>query len=254
MSIDPKDISQEEFEAIEQYLHDEMSEEHRAAFEKRLEEDPQLRQTVYKYQQLMDGVETASLKMKLDEFHAEIEEDTSSSAETSHIHHKKNRAFLKFLVAASIFLAFGLIIWFVTFQSSPEEELFAAYFEPDPGLITPMSSTNEYEFYSGMIDYKQENYQKAITRWEPLITENPQSDTLNYFLGVAHLALGDQEPARTYLEASLETPEESFTNETYYYLALAYLKSGNRSAAVDALRESGDERAASLLTELEAQE
>lgn len=254
MNTDPKHISQEELEAIERYLRGEMSEGHRSAFEKRMNEDEDFNQSVLEYQQLIEGIKKASLQNKLNEFHAEIEQESSTHDQGGLPETENDRPFLKYLVAASLLLAIGLTIWFAVFQQTPEEELFATYFEPDPGLITPMSSTEEYEFYSGMIEYKQENYQSAINRWQPLIAENPESDTLTYFLGVAHLALGDQKEAQSYLEVNLETDDNSFRNEAYYYLGLAYLKSGNRSVASDALSQSDDQRAIQLLNELNLRE
>lgn len=247
MNFDPKHISQQEFEAIERYLQGNMPETERTAFEESLAEDKDFQRTVENYRNLIEGIESTSLKYAMDRFHDEME--TSDSAGESNP--KKNYPFVKYLIAASVLLAIGLTSWFVATRQSPQEELFAAYFEPDPGLITPMSSTGQYDFYVGMIKYKRGDYEEAINKWVPLLNAKPQNDTLNYFLGVAYLALGNEDKALPYLKTSVENDGFSFIDDTYYYLGLAYLKNENREAAIRALQQSNSGRAKELLAELE---
>lgn len=251
MSVEPEHISQQELETIEQYLRDEMSDSARAAFEQRMEQDEQFRETVAYYSNVIEGIETASLKSTLESYHAEMEQTRNGETSKEPADSTKRYPFVKYLVAASLLLVVGITVWMIAFQQNSQQQLFAAYFEPDPGLITPMSSTDQYEFYAGMIDYKQENYRQAIAKWEPLLDERPRSDTLNYFLGVAQLATGDEDEALPYLEMTLKTPESAFGNEAYFYMGLAYLKNGNREAAVQALQQSDLERAAELRARLE---
>lgn len=253
MNAEPEHISQKEFEEIERYLQGDMNDTEHAAFEERMAEDEELRKAVAYYGTLIEGVETAALKSRLDVFHAKIEPDATSGTGNS-ANQNKSLPFLKYLIAASVLIAAGLATWLIVFQESPQEELFAAYFEPDPGLITPMSSTDRYEFYAGMIDYKRENYEEAISKWQPLLREKPKSDTLNYFLGVAHLAQGNEDEALPHFQTSVETEGSAFTNEAYYYLGLAYLKNDNREAAIQALKNSHSDRAAELLGKIEDDE
>lgn len=249
MSFKPKHITPEELEAIERYLRGRMNDSDRADFEERMNKDEQFQKTVAYYAGLMEGIETASLKSRLDDYHAEVEsvEKTTSSQPADST---KRYPFVKYLVAASLLFVVGLTAWIIAFQQNSQHQLFVAYFEPDPGLITPMSSTDQYEFYSGMIDYKRENYRQAIAKWEPLLKENSRSDTLNYFLGVAELASGSENEAMPYLKNTLETSESAFINEAYFYLGLAYLKDGNIEAALEALQQSDLEQAAELRAKL----
>lgn len=248
-----ENISNKELDAIERYLRGEMNDQELTGFKQRLAKNEELQKATADYGLLMEGVETAVLKSRLDDFHAELESADDNSNE-SLSDPNKSRPLIKFLAAATLLLAVGLAAWFFAFQQSSQEQLFADYFEPDPGLITPMSSTDQYLFYTGMIDYKRENYEEAISTWEPLLEMKPESDSLNYFIGVAHLALGEATEALPHLQASVETTGSVFRDEAYFYLGLAYLKEGSEDSAFNALEKSGDDRATKLLTELKEDE
>ncbi len=254
MNFESKHISRQELDTIERYLRNEMSDADRAKFEQRMANDPELRQAVTDYGMLIEGVKTAALKSRLDAYHTDIEGTISHSPADSHAIPQKSRPLVKYLIAASVLLVAGWGTWLIALQESPQEELFAAYFEPDPGLITPMSSTDRYQFYTGMIDYKRENYEEAISKWQPLLEDNLQSDTLNYFMGVAHLAQGEHNEALPYLQSSTQIDTSVFIDKAYFYLGLAYLKNDDREAAIQALKNSRYNRAAELLAEIEDHE
>ena len=111
--------------------------------------------------------------------------------------------------------------------SNKNEQLFATYFRPDPGLPTTMSVSDNFDFFDAMVSYKQGDYNKAITKWEVLLKEKPDNDTLNYFIGVAYLANGNEDQAITFLQWSSEHQESKFLKETYHYLGLANIKKGD---------------------------
>ena len=77
------------------------------------------------------------------------------------------------------------------------------------------------------------------------------NDTLNYFLGVAHLANKKHQNAISFLEASIDNPDFPLLNDAYYYLSLAYLKEGDIELAKKYLSLSSVEQSKSLLSELE---
>jgi tetratricopeptide (TPR) repeat protein len=107
-----------------------------------------------------------------------------------------------------------------------------------------------YEFERGMVDFKLEHYQSAIDRWEPLLTENPANDTLNYFLGTAYLELKNTEPAIARLKKVTEKPQSKFINEAHWYLALAYILENRTEDAVKILENTNHPSKAELLNKL----
>ena len=114
-----------------------------------------------------------------------------------------------------------------------------------------MGKTTDYEFYLGMVSYKQKKYAEAISQWEPLYAAAPQNDTFTYFLGVANLAKGDTQQAERYLELSKNKKDAAFKEETDYYLALTYLKENKVEKAKEVLKNSTYPAHIKLLEQIE---
>lgn len=241
-------ITQEKFEKIESYLDGSMPAEARVLFEKELSENPGLKQQAEDIRWLLTNVEASALLEKLDEFHKEIpdveEKPAVSKKETKTISIKK---FIYWTATAAVFV-FGFF-WAVQNSSTPEK-LFAKHFTPDPGLPTTMSSVTEYNFYEGMVDYKQKNYQTALEKWEPILKEKPENDTLNYFIGVTHLVLGDAQKALEYMDYPLESENSIFKEDAVYYKALALLKNDEKTKALALLEQYPSERNNTLISDL----
>ncbi len=241
--------SQEEFERIDRYLTGLMNKEERSEFEKVLTEDSLLTQRVEEARILFQAVEEQSLRNKLDDFHEEI---ASKPGVIKSIEPAIRSAFgyKKYAIAASLALLIGVAAWLIPGQKSENEKLFAHHFIPDPGLITPMSTTSNYEFFRGMVDYKQGKYELAIDRWNPLIDQKPENDTLNYYLGVSYLAKGESEKAIDFLLKAIHHSNSVFINEAWYYLGLAQLKEGNPEDAISSFKKSDLENSKLILNEI----
>ena len=234
-------ISQEQLETIERYINGTMASEELKAFELKLSSDSEFKTQVEDIRILLTGIETQSLKEQMDEFHNEISQSNLQPRDTK-IRYLNIR---KWAVAAVIILSAGGF-WF--FNQNPNEKLYSDHFYPDPGLPTTMSNSTNYDFYDAMVNYKQGEYKIALQKWEALDKKN---DTVNYYIGVSHLALENQEKAITYLEKSLQNTQFGLANDAYFYLGLAHLKNNNRDLAKQNLKKSTLQDSKSLLSELE---
>ncbi len=244
---DNNNISQELLETIENYLIGNLSGRDLEDFNRLLELDEDFKDQVEDVKTTLLGIEAQSLKEQLDDFHKEIPE-TEIQQELAL---KKSRfaSYSRIAAAAAIIIAVGSI-WF--FIGSPNEKLYANYFKPDPGLPTTMSSTNNFDFYDAMVSYKHGDYQIAIDKWKVLNAQKPENDTLNYFLGVAHLANKNEAEAIPYLERSAAAEDNFvFLNDAYFYLGLAYIKEGQLELAKKNLSLSNIEEAKKLLREID---
>lgn len=234
-------ISQQEFETIEHYLLGNMMEQELIDFENKLEKEQLLQKQVKALRLLINSVEKQSFLNKLDEFHSVINPQIKS---------KKNRKlnlYLKFAIAASIALLIGFSgYWF----TNANQRLYAKYFKPDPGLPTVMSATANYDFYDAMVNYKRGDYKTAIKKWEKLVNQKPQNDTLNYFLGVAYLAEKNQDKAITYLHKVLNQNNTIFMEETYFFLGLAYLKNKDFEKSKQNFEKSNSQNSLEILSNL----
>ena len=240
MSKYRKDISQADFERIERFLLGVMDQEELMRFEAECGRDPLLQNEVSLQRKLMASVESGSIPIPIP-----MEGRQDMDSDSVHL----LRQFRWYAAAASVVLILG--IWFWGFRQTPEEKLFVTYFVPEAGLMTPMGVTDNFVFNDAMVDYKQEEYHTAIEKWRPLWEQEPANDTLNYFIGVAYLALGRSESSISYLEKTTMIEESVFIREAWYYLGMAHLKMGNRPQAKAALEKSSLERSKAILDQLE---
>ncbi|MCB0456265.1 MAG: hypothetical protein KDC91_00855 [Flavobacteriaceae bacterium] len=239
-------ISQELLETVERYVNNTMETGERIVFEKSLQENNDLQQQVNDIKLLLSGIERATLKDKLEEFHKEIEENIPKR---SILHPKTENKNVFYAIAASIVLFLGVFGVF-NLQSS-NEKLFYKYFTLDPGLPTTMGNNRAYNFYDGMVNYKRKEYNLALEKWEKLSIDNKDNDTLNYFIGVTYLAKGNSEEAITFLEKVAQEKESVFLGDSYFYLALSQVKKGNLDLAKENLKKSNHPEATKILKALE---
>jgi len=178
----------------------------------------------------------------MESFHSEMQ------SETPIIKLQSRHIFLKIAVAASLLIGFALMFYY--YQTDPYEKLYEAYYSPDPGLPTVMSSTSEYDFYDAMVDYKRENYDLAINKWSALQANSPTNDTLNYFLGMAWMASNKVEKALPYLEEVTKNNASVFHEDARFYTALYHIKNNNLELAKQNLSELNSPKAKKLLEKL----
>ena len=221
-----------------------MPDEELKAFKARLENDSEFKTQVEDIRTLLTGIEAQSLKEQLDEFHKDIKKQPikKGSAKVRYLQ------FRKLVAAAAIIIALGSF-WF--FNQNSNERLYSKYFTPDPGLPTTMSTSSNFDFYDAMVNYKQGDYKTAIKKWELLNANSPDNDTLNYFLGVAHLANKNEKEAIGFLEKSVKNDDFSLISDAYYYLGLSHLKDGNAELAKQYFKKSSVEKSQALISELE---
>ncbi|MFB6318426.1 tetratricopeptide repeat protein [Saccharicrinis sp. FJH54] len=241
----PHNISQKEFEQLERYILNLMDEDERQTMDAGIQSDAVLRDKVNEIRQLMEGIQEAELREIMNQFHQEIEKNRSSG--------RKRTVFLfsrPFAVAASVIVILALSVY-LFMRPDRNQRLFADYYRTDPGLVTAMSSSNaDYEFDRGMVDFKTGDYQAAIKRWQPLLDSRPESDTLNYFIGSAYLAVRDAGSAIPKLEKVAEEMHSDFRNDASWYLALAYLLNNQNEKAINILQKTSHPRKDELLRKI----
>ncbi len=231
-----KQISKEEFERIEAYLLNTMQMQQRLQFEEEMSRDALLRREVELQRKLIAAVETGVLPMP--------QKQPSSAAQPAA---RSGRSRFVWYAAAAVVAVFVASLWLFRGQQPASQQLFATYFQPDPGLPVHMSSTSAYTFYDGMVSYKEGDYMRAVLQWEQVASEQGYSDTLHYYIGVAMLNNNEPKVAQRHLTAVAET-EGAFRRKAIWYLALCYLRTGDDTNVAEWLRQiPDDERAADLL-------
>ncbi|NJX14518.1 tetratricopeptide repeat protein [Tamlana crocina] len=239
------DISQELLEAIERYVKGTMDLKERKDFDDYLKIDSNFRIQVEEVKTTIHAIEKQTLIEELNVFHQDIENKKIKKDNYNKIRFLK---LSKWVAGAAVVIAL-LSIWF--FSSSPNQKLYTKYFTPDPGLPTMMSSTNNFKFYDAMVNYKHGDYKKALEKWMLLAEKQPKNDTLNYFIGMAHMNSKDVTDAIPFLERTVQS-QDSFLlkNEAHHYLGLAYLKEGNIELAKKHFKLSKTDSSKKIILEL----
>lgn len=236
-------ISQEEFELIEKFLHDEMTQAEAVSFKTRLLTDELLQQKTEEVKLMMLGIKEVVLKDRLNKYHDSISNHIPPVKKPGRII-QLNR---KWLAAASILLIALLTVWWLTGRENKYAKLYAAYYKPDPGLMTAMGFSEDYAFEKGMVDYKEGNYTKAIETWSALKPTQSKKDTLDYFLGVASMAINKKEKAKEWLSQITSNSNKPFYKDACWYLGLTLLKEGEKEKAIEWIKKSGHPKSNDLI-------
>lgn len=222
------------FERIEAYLNQYMNAEERLAFERELDADELLRNEVALQRRLVAAAEVFS--------HPVASTASIESAPVASV--RKIRSWMWYAASVAVVL---LVVWVYNRKAQTADKLFADYFIPDTGLPVVMSGGEaDYDFYDGMVSYKEEDYNRAIVIWKELYKKQASNDTLRYYMGVAYLNSNNPE-AIPHLLAVAENEESSWKTKATWYLALAYLKEGRNDEAVVWLDKLKDDEQAVVL-------
>jgi tetratricopeptide (TPR) repeat protein len=243
------DISQEEFEEIEKFILKQMSAAEQDAFSKRLLADAGWQQKLETVKLLLIGVQEVELTKKLQDFHT----DLSSSAKKHQVL-GKTAVLKKWLIAASVIVIASFVSLYFLTGNTKGKQLFVDFYRPDPGLLSAMSTTENYLFDRAMVDYKTGDYLEAIEIWKDLLTSKPNNDTLNYFLGSAYLAKEKNEIAIIHFQKVLANENSYFQKDAFWYTGLALLKGKKITQAIPFIEKSEHHNKEALLKKLKEME
>ncbi|MEO6347347.1 MAG: tetratricopeptide repeat protein [Aquaticitalea sp.] len=241
---DHNNITQDFLETIERFYNGSMPTEERKVIEARLQQDAKFKTRVEDVKILLFGIEEQALKERLDEFHKELPIKKETKKSDSKVRHFNFRN----IAAAIVIVMVSATFWLINNPSN--ERLYDSYFKPDPGLPTTMSSSDNFAFFDAMVNYKQGDYEKAINKWQILQKKAPDNDTINYFLGVAHLANKSENKAIPFLKEVTNSNHKAFKDDAHYYLGLAYLKEKNFKEAKKNLGMSSIHEAKTVLSKI----
>ncbi len=243
------EINPLEWDTIETYLDQKLAKDKETLWQEMLAQIPNIEEKIAHVKVVREEIEDSIRQSKIKKFHENITVDENDSKVKNLSTNKSNPKIIWYSIAATMAALLG-IFWMMQRNPTPEK-IFAENFKPDIGLPLKMGSTNNYGFYEGMLDYKQGNYKNAIDQWQVLLKENPNNDTLNYFLGVANLAQGNAEKSLEYLQNQERFQHSIFKEDALYYGALAKIKEGKFEDAKTLLKKIPSERNTNLLKELE---
>lgn len=162
----------------------------------------------------------------------------------------------KLLVAASIFIVFGLAVLYNVTRPVSADDLYESYFESYPNVVhVTVRGENEKEVSIAFEAYETDRYEEALTRFGELYKDRGTAFYL-FYMGNALLELDRTEEAIELLK-EFSTTEDNLADKAGWYLAMAYLKMNDKESAKVELKKVVEERAFNatkakeLLAELE---
>ncbi|MBX2979836.1 MAG: hypothetical protein KF905_11115 [Flavobacteriales bacterium] len=245
-------LDRKRFEAIEAYVMGRMSDDERARFEQDMATDPTLRAEVDLQRENTMAIELGGMDRLLKQVRAEQQRTSEGSGGNGWT------TYLKYAAAIALLIAGAL--WWLD-RAPQHDRLFAEHHVADPGLPVPMSlpaeragATNDAAFHDAMVAYKLGDFAEARSKWTSLLNAAPGNDTLRYYIAQAALAEGDADSAVPLFEQVAADAASVFSGKARWYLFLAHLKRGDRTA-MQALHLEDDavygERARAILEAFE---
>jgi len=217
-----------EEERIDAYLRKQLSPEEQQTFEKELEESSDLQESLHQHLEAMMAIRQAAFQA---EVQAGIPEAPSATIRSFQA--------VRWLVAASVVLLLGLILWQFSRRPS-DQQLFTEYYQPPKiaenirGGDPDKNSIPETTFTQAQKRFADGQYQEALTLFLQTKTDSLSQSNQSWrqlLIGICHLELGQYAESRTFIRQANEHP-----NPQDWYLALLDLAESKRPEAQERLR------------------
>jgi len=211
---------------IDRYLRKEMKPEEQKAFEDALSKDEALQSEVNLQRDALSGINlfgAESLKKQLQEIDAQQAPSSPSN---------RGRPLYVWLAVAASVTAL-LLVTVLLFDGSPNaQELYATYYEPYPNVVNPVErSEGAVTDPAGqaMYYYEQGKFEEAIALF---VQEQPASvQPYQFYLGVSYLGNNQPVMAEQTLASLAEDEQGVFYEAALWYSGLAHLANGDLEQA-----------------------
>lgn len=212
------------FDLIDKYIQKTATPEELLEIQRLLKEDPVFKKEFYFHLELKEAIrieENQKLKKQLQQL------ETAKNSKKLYLNIYK--------IAAILIIGLG-ILWF--FNASPNyDKIYAENFEPFPNIVAPTvrnHNHSENKITKAFSLYDNQNYTAAAIAFKELY----QQDKISYANFYYAISLMGNQQFEKAIEA-LENPDwkvsEKYLDYTHWYLALAYLKIGDKEKATDYL-------------------
>ena len=233
-------------DTIDNYLKGTLSEVEHLAFEKQIKNDKELEETVQIQRELfaIHGFDTTQINANKEnqkdliyykeQLRSKENQDLSAKIKKIGLNHIQNKVstkknYLKYYIAASIALIFGTI--FMLNSNSSLENYYSdnINWEELPSYIDKGQTEND--FTKGEIAFKSKEYNKAITCFKNITSENELYPYSLMYIGASHEQLNENKKALDIFGQleSLSNFEESSRGS--WYKLLIYAKTNKKVKA-----------------------
>lgn len=226
-----------QYDFIERHLRQELTPEEVRYMDKLLAEDAMFAREVMLHKDIHYAVSDKNLlafRKTVQEVAADYEKNTTDGS-LSRI--RKYPMWLK--AAAVITLLLFLTAVFVLLRSSSisNDQLFQSYFEPYyvPANFRGPVTSNVDAWHQAVLCYNSEEYDKAISFFNPVIEEQPSHALAHLLRGISYLATNSVDAAQQDFQNIIDHTDPLFEQQAQWYLALCCLKTDQLERAIDIL-------------------
>ncbi len=208
----------EEFDRLEKYINNQLTEADKEVLEDELKNDPLLQEKLDQLKNASEATESYGLKLKLNQIHSDLYPENQKT---------NSRKFYYYAAAACIFLV--TIGWWFSSSVQSSDELYSKHFEIYPDYVSSRTvDTNEIK--AAFEYYNTGKFQKAASEFEKLHQNNSQNIDVPFYLGLSHLNDNQTNNAIKYL-TDVVANNDKYRQQARWFLALAYLKGSQLTEA-----------------------
>lgn len=219
-------MNERDMKRIEDYLDGILSTEERQELETQLAKD-QAMQTALQWHKDVRQVALAKEELRLKKL---MQNKSQKQAKTARLQMWAYAA-----TAAIIVIMLG-IVWY--YSRPQQSDLFAEYFEPYPNVSVPIERNQPVDNLKlrAFQSYESENYALAVLQLDSLLQIENITTYRFYYANALLVQQQYQAAVNEFLALNNLNESNDFTQQTEWYLALAYLKNGKHEVALSILQ------------------
>lgn len=231
-------MDEKEYQLIEKYLSNELTDTELSDFKSRMETDPDFAITVKVY----DDV-NSSLQSRADSKEQEEKLKQTINYVSSDFFSDQKKAgrvvsmkSIYWVAAASLVLLISFI-FIINQQSVPTFEEYAHY---EPLVLTNRSDADQTLVTSAEEAFNSGQFEEAAQRLDQLLASNPDQPNLKLYLALSLIETGEYSRAEELLKA-IEGGNSVYQPMATWYLALNYLKQGRTEDSRETLQKISEQ-------------
>lgn len=222
-------------ERIDRYLRGELPEADKNAFEAELSQSADLAAELALQKDMEQFLRKqdrrAALKGQLENMGSEFFQNTTPK-ETGRIVPLRRNQTMRWVIGLAATIALVLVARFLLFQP----DLYEQYGQHPPLAMIEKSNAAQDNLAAMESAFNQKDYTKALPLLQTYVQEKPEDIQAQLYLGICLLETGEYTAARE-LFTSISKGESSFVDYGQWYLALSYLKEGNKTECRKVLQQ-----------------
>jgi len=221
----------EQLEMIIKYLDGEVIGEEKQLFEKELESNNSLKETL----RLVQEVDKTIADENLVSFVEQLKETQIAVNKENQLQPKKRIVHIwKMLAAASfIIVLIASALLYSNYIKPSNDKIFAnLYHRYEADILTRSAEPSDVsDLIKAIQQYDKGNYQEAITKFEAIIKSDANNTAARFFIGVSFIETKNFTKAIENLSYVVVQNDTAFVEHAEWYLALCYIKTKQTSQA-----------------------